>query len=301
MIDSVLDYIFPEFVANYSGVTLFIILVVMGLVVGLLAGLFGVGGGFLLVPLMNILLGIPMEMAAGSATCYIIGTSSTGFIKQVRNKNVEFRVFIFIAIGSALGAVLGDMLQNSLITTVANGDKEAFEKIMLVVFFILLLIIASIMFFAPERDNSKKTLLQGVRLGFTIDLYKSNIHGVSVLGLFLIGLTGGVLTGLLGISGGVLFVPILVIGVGLGAHMATGTSLGVVLAASISAVIKKGLSGSGKVNLSIALSLLVASAIGVQTGIYLSSRVHSTKLKKYFSIIVLLAAAMVVYKIIRLN
>ncbi len=301
MIDSIISYINPGFSANLSGLTLFIILAIMGLFVGFLAGLFGVGGGFLLVPLMNIVLGIPMEMAAGSATCYIIGTSSTGFIKQVRNKNVEFRVFIFIALGSALGAVFGDMLQNILIFYVAKGDKEVFEKIMLIVFFILLIIIAAIMFFAPERDVTKKTLLQRIKLGIKIDLHKSNIHGVSVVGLILIGLTGGILTGLLGISGGVLFVPILVLGVGLGAHMATGTSLGVVLAASISAVIKKGISGSGKVNVSIALSLLVASAIGVQTGIYLSGKVHSTKLKKYFSIIVLFAAVMVVYKILSFN
>lgn len=298
MIDSIISYINPEFTANFSGLTLFIILAVMGLVIGFLAGMFGVGGGFLLVPLMNIVLGIPMEMAAGSATCYIIGTSSTGFIRQTRTRNVEFRVFLIIAIGSAMGAILGDILQNVVITTVAGGNKVLFERIMLVVFFVLLLIIFAIMFFSPERDENKKLLLQKIKLGPTIDLVKSNIPGVSVIGLVLIGLIGGVLTGLLGISGGVLFVPILVIGVGLNTSIATGTSLGVVLAASVSAVIKKGISGSGKVSIGIALSLLVASAIGVQSGIYVNNKIHSGKLKKYFSLIVMLAAIMVLFKIL---
>lgn len=298
MIDSVISYINPDFTANFSGLTLFIILVVMGLIIGFLAGMFGVGGGFLLVPLMNIVLGIPMEMAAGSATCYIIGTSSTGFIRQTRTRNVEFRVFLIIAIGSAIGAICGDILQNVIITTIAGGNKVLFERIMLVVFFVLLLVIFAIMFFSPERDENKKLLLQKINLGPTIDLIKSNIPGVSVIGLVLIGLMGGILTGLLGISGGVLFVPILVIGVGLNTSIATGTSLGVVLAASVSAVIKKGISGSGKVSIGIALSLLVASAIGVQSGIYINSKIHSGKLKKYFSLIVLLAAVMVLFKIV---
>lgn len=300
MIDSVISYISPEFSANFSGLSLFVTLAVMGLVIGMVAALFGVGGGFLLVPLMNITLGIPMEMAAGSATCYIIGTSSTGFIKQIKRGHVEFRVFLCIAIGSAVGAILGDILQNFLIINIAMGESEIFEKIMLYVFFILLLIIAAIMYFSPERDKNKDLFLQKLPLRPKIDLKKSGISGVSIPGLIFIGLTGGIFTGLLGISGGVLFVPILVIGVGLAPHIATGTSLGVVLVASISAVVKKGLSGSGKVSIPIALSLLVASAIGVQAGIYLGSKLHSTKLKKYFSFVVILAALMVLYKIVRL-
>lgn len=298
MLNNILSYISPDFTSYFGGILLFVILVFLGLVIGVLAGLFGVGGGFLLVPLMNILLGVPIEMAAGSATCYIIGTSSTGFIKQIKNRNVEFRVFMFIASGSAIGAILGDILQNFLIVAVAGGNGDAFEEIMLIVFFVLLIIIAAIMFFTPERNSNKKLALQKFFIGPRINLNKSGIDGISVTGLLLIGLMGGVLTGLLGISGGVLFVPLLVIGVGLSPHMATGTSLGVVLVASISAVIKKGLSGSGKISISIALSLLVASAIGVQTGIMLSEKLHSAKLKRYFAIVVLLAALMVVYKII---
>lgn len=289
MFSDVLSYVTPHFDANLTGITLYILLSLMGVIIGVLASLFGVGGGFLLVPVMNILLGIPMEIAAGSATCYIIGTSSTGFIKQIKNKNVELKVFAFIALGSSIGAVLGDIIQNKLM---------ADEKNLQIIFFIILLVIAAVMFFSKERDINKKVLLQRFPIGPRTDLYNAGINGLSIPGLFLIGISGGILTGLLGISGGVLFVPLLVLGVGLTSRIATGTSLGIVLVSSISAVIKKGFSGSGKISLSIALSLLVASAIGVQTGIAIGQKLHSEKLKRYFSIVVLLAAIMVLVKII---
>ncbi|MGL1890497.1 MAG: sulfite exporter TauE/SafE family protein [Spirochaetaceae bacterium] len=296
--EDILSYIFPAFTANYSGITLFLVLAGLGIGVGLLAGLFGVGGGFLLVPLMNIALGIPIEVAGGSATCYIIGTSSTGFIKQLKNGNVEFKVFLFIAMGSSIGAILGDVLQNFLLSSVANGNQAYFEQITLTVFFILLIIIAGIMFFTPHERSDKKLLLQKFPIGPRVDLVQSGINGLSISGLILIGLIGGILTGLLGISGGVLFTPLLVLGVGLAGSVATGTSLGVVLVASVVAVIKKGFSGPGKISLGIALSLLIASAIGIQTGIRIGQKLHAAKLKKYFAIVVLLAAAMVLYKLI---
>lgn len=298
MFNAVLDYIFPTFPSFFSGYTLFFILVLLGLIVGLLAGLFGVGGGFLLVPLMNVALGIPLEIAAGSATCYIIGTSSTGFIRQIKNNNVERRVFLFIAIGSSIGAVFGDIIQDFLINSVAHGDRAFFERITLIIFFILLLVIAAVMYFSPEKTDSQKLLLQKFPIGPRINLKRSGIDDLSISGLVLIGLLGGILTGLLGVSGGVLFVPLLILGVGLTGRTATGTSLGVVLIASLSAVIKKGLSGSGKISLGITLSLLVASAIGIQAGIKIGDKIHSEKLKKYFALIVLLAAGLVLYKII---
>lgn len=297
--DSVLSYVFPKFTSFYSGPALILTLAVLGLLIGFIASLFGVGGGFLLVPLMNIFLGIPMEVAAGSATCYIIGTSSTGFIKQYKQGNVELKVFLFIAIGSSFGAVLGDLIQNYLITNVANGDNQYFEKVMLIIFFVLLVIIAAIMILTPERDVNKRVFLQKLPIGPKIDLERAGMPGISVPGLVFIGLSGGILTGLLGVSGGVLFVPILVLGVGLVPHIATGTSLGVVLVASLTAVIKKGISGSGKVSLAITMSLLLASVIGVQAGIVVGSKLPGNKLKKYFGGIVILAALLVLYKILR--
>ena len=290
----------PEFSAYLTGPVFFLSLAGLGFVIGILAGIFGVGGGFLLVPLMNIILGIPIELAAGSATCYIIGTSTTGVIKHLHKGNIEIKAAVYISFGSMLGAVSGDMLQDGLVL-LAGGNRPFFEQIMQGVFILLLLVIAWVMSressYDEKSDIRPVTLLQKMRLGPDTDLPQSEQIGVSIIGLFGIGFSGGLLTGLMGVSGGVLFMPILVLGVGLAPHLAVGTSLAVVLVGSISAVIKKGLSGSGKVSLPIAVALLAAGAVGVRFGIAISHRLHGERLKKYFSIIVLGAAVMVAAKL----
>ena len=294
------NFITPDFNSYLTGPLFFLSLAALGFVIGILAGIFGVGGGFLLVPLMNILLGIPIELAAGSATCYIIGTSTTGVIKHFNRGNIEIKAAVYISFGSMLGAVSGDILQDSIVM-LAGGNRFLFEQIMQGVFILLLLVIAWVISresgYDEKSDIHPVTFLQKLRLGPDTDLFRSEQIGVSIIGLFGIGFSGGILTGFMGVSGGVLFMPILVLGVGLAPHLAVGTSLAVVLVGSISAVIKKGLSGSGKVSLPIAVALLAAGAVGVRIGIVISHKLHGERLKKYFSIIVLGAAVMVAVKL----
>ncbi len=294
----------PGFSSYLTGHVFFLSLAGLGFIIGILAGIFGVGGGFLLVPLMNILLGLPIELAAGSATCYIIGTSTTGVIKHFHRGNIEIKAALYIAFGSMMGAVFGDILQDWLVL-LAGGNRSLFEQIMQGVFVLLLLIIAWVMSressYDEKSDIRPVTFLQKMRFGPDTDLPQSEQIGVSIIGLFGIGLSGGLLTGLMGVSGGVLFMPILVLGVGLAPHLAVGTSLAVVLVGSISAVIKKTLSigqtGSGKVSLPITVALLAAGAVGIRIGIAISHKLHGERLKKYFSIIVLGAAVMVAVKL----
>ena len=295
----------PSFTSFLTGSVFFISLAGLGFLIGILAGVFGVGGGFLLVPLMNIFLGIPMDIAAGSATCYIIGTSTTGVIKHFHKKNIELKAALYISTGSMMGAVSGDILQDSLIAF-SGGNRILFDQIMQGVFILILLVIAWVMSretsYDEKSDIRPVTFLQKLKLGPNTNLPMSGQIGVSIIGLFGIGFIGGLLTGLMGISGGVLVMPILVLGVGLAPHLAVGTSLAVVLVSSISAVMKKGISANtvtgGKVSLPIALSLLAAGTIGVRIGITISHKLHGNKLKKYFSIIVLAAALMVAVKLL---
>lgn len=291
----------PEFSSYLTGPLFYLTLAGLGFIIGILAGVFGVGGGFLLVPLMNILLGIPIEIAAGSATCYIIGTSTTGVIKHYHKGNMEIKAALYISFGSIFGAVSGDILQDILVL-LAGGNKTLFEQIMQGVFVLLLVLIALVMSRKSSYDEKSDirpiTFLQKMKLGPDTDLPHSKQIGVNIIGLFGIGFSGGLLTGLMGVSGGVLFMPVLVLGVGLAPHLAVGTSLAVVLVGSISAVIKKGLSGDGKVSLPVAIALLAAGTVGVRIGISISHKLHGEKLKKYFSIIVLLAAVMVAVKLL---
>ncbi len=294
---TLLLYLDPPFKASLSGPLLLAVLSGTGFFVGIVAGLFGVGGGFLLVPVMNILLGIPAEVAAGSATCYIIGTSTSGVLKHWKNKNIEIKAALYLAFGSMFGAVFGDMLQNFLIYTVAGGNAVLFNRIMQGCFLVLLLLIAWIMYRNPGGETTDQSFLQKIKLGPVTDLPLSGRTGVSIAGLLIIGFSGGLLTGLMGVSGGVLFLPILVVGAGLLPHLAVGTSLSVVFVASVSAVVKKGLSGSGKVSLPIALSLLVAGTLGVKAGMFFARLLSGNRLRKYFSFVALAAAFMVAAKL----
>ncbi|MCK4600825.1 MAG: sulfite exporter TauE/SafE family protein, partial [Phycisphaerae bacterium] len=109
-------------------------------------------------------------------------------------------------------------------------------------------------------------------------------------GLCLLGIAIGVMTGMLGIGGGVLFVPLLVLVAGLTAHQAVGTSLGVVLFGAIAGTIKYGLDGS--VNLWIVMALLVSSVFGVQLGAHICQRLHAKRLRFYFAVMVLMIAVL---------
>jgi hypothetical protein len=112
-------------------------------------------------------------------------------------------------------------------------------------------------------------------------------HGFSVPGTFMVGAAIGVLTGLLGIGGGVLLVPVLLGFFGLSHTKAAGTSLAIIFATSIVAVAKKGLSAVPKVSLPLTLILLIASVIGVQLGIYLVHRVSGAGFRRLFSYVLL--------------
>jgi uncharacterized membrane protein YfcA len=111
---------------------------------------------------------------------------------------------------------------------------------------------------------------------------------VSLPGLLGVGLGIGLLAGLMGIGGGVLFVPLLILVVGLAPHQAVGTSLGVVLLSSISGTIKHGL--AGRVSLSLTMVLLVGSTLGVQLGAGVCRRLGGRQLRQYFAVLVFLAA-----------
>jgi hypothetical protein len=96
----------------------------------------------------------------------------------------------------------------------------------------------------------------------------------------------------MGVGGGVFFVPILILLVGLTPHLAVGSSLGVILLAAAVGVVKKGLA-EYKVNLAVAMSLLIGSSIGVQIGAYVCNKIHGRHLRRYFAILILLAVAII--------
>ncbi len=284
----------PTVESTLSGTPYYLALLAIGLGIGILTGFFGVGGGFLVVPILNVILGINYEIAVGSSLSFIIGTSFAGLLKQHKLGNVHFRVAGYIVAGSMIGAVIGDSLQMYLLYGLAKGNEALFTVFMHSIFIVVLIGTISSMRSPLHEKTQNQPLLTKLPIPPKFHIVEWGSLGFSIPGAFITGLLIGIFTGLLGIGGGVLLVPVLLGLFGLTHAKAAGTSLAIVFATSIIAVIKKGFSEVPKVSLPLTLVLLVASVIGVQAGIYFVSKSSGASFRRYFIYVLLAAIGMIV-------
>lgn len=281
-----------NFPAYLQGPALLAALLGFGLIVGVLTGLFGVGGAFIVTPLLNAGFGIPYELVIGSSLSFTIGTSSSAVGRHIRLKNFEPRSMAILAATSMGGAWAGAALNTGLNDMLGRHN---YTMLMHVLFVAMLAMTAGLVVRGRPSERRGRSLLQRMRLGPSIDLPQAGLTGVSVLGLVGVGLTIGIMKGMMGIGGGVLFMPLLILVVGLTAHQAVGTSLGVVLFSSAAGTIKYAL--GGHVNLALVMSLLVSSVVGVQIGAAVCHRLHAARLQRYFAVLVGLVAVFVAVRL----
>ena len=272
-------------------------LVGLGLVVGVMTGLFGVGGAFMITPLLNVLLGIPYTMAAGSSMSFIIGTSAAGCLKHWRIGNVAAKTMTILAGGGVCGAILGAELHLALAQRLAPLGAGAFTALMHGLFILVLLATAAIVVHWSPREGEGHSLLQRLRIGPYITVRRAGLAGVSLPGLCAVGLMIGVFAGLLGIGGGILYMPVMLLVVGLSVQQAAGTSLGIVLLTGMAGAVMYG--QHGQVRLWVAMPLLVGSTIGVQMGVWLCRRLHGDRIRRYFALLALLVAAVLAWDLAR--
>jgi len=278
-----------NFDAYLHGPELVVLLAALGLAVGVLTGLFGVGGAFVITPLLKVAFGIPYELAIGSSLCFTIGTASSGMARHMRMRNFEPRCVLVLGLTSIAGAVAGATLNKFLRETLGEHDYT----LMMHVLFIVILTATALLVARNKADGrSGRSLLQRLPVAPYIDLPAGELSRVSLPGLCALGVGIGVLQGMMGIGGGVLLMPLLILVVGLTAHQAVGTSLGVILFGSTAGTIKYGLDGS--VNMWVAMGLLVGSVFGVQIGAMICRKLHGRRLRRYFAILVLLVVAALV-------
>jgi uncharacterized membrane protein YfcA len=280
--------------AYLTGASLLIALAGLGLGIGVLTGLFGVGGAFLVNPLMIILFGMDESLVVGSGLCFSVGTAASGLSRHVRLGNVEAKTSLILAGGASCGAVLGTWLHEYARSV--QGDD--FKLTVLLCYFVLLLATILLLMGKPasEREGGR-SLLQKLPIPPRIELPGAGRKGVSLPGLVAVGLATGVVTGLLGIGGGVLLMPLMLVVIGLTAHQAVGTALGVIVFGAAVGTAQHALADN--VSLWIAMSLLFGSALGVQIGAWICSRLKARRLRQYFAVIVLLAAVLVAADIVR--
>jgi hypothetical protein len=267
-------------------------LAALGFAVGILTGIFGVGGGFLVTPLLVSLYGVPATTAVGSGLCFIVGTSAAGLRRNMRLGNYEPLAMIVLGLAGMLGAVGGSGLHEHL---KADLGPDRFDILIQLLFLPMLLTTAYLVYRNPGQGEGNRSLLQRLPIRPGLYLKRADLDDVSLVGMIALGLVVGTVTGLMGVGGGVLYMPLLLIVVGLTPHQAVGTSLGLVFFNATAGVVAH--DSNDNVSMPLALPLLVTSTLGVQIGVWICHKLHATRLRKYFALIVLAAVAVVVVKL----
>ncbi len=256
-------------------------LAVLGLGVGFLTGLFGVGGGFIVTPVMISMLGIDPTIAVGSSLGFTFGASALGLRRHFRAGNFEARTSWLVGGGATVGTWFGYVLHK----LAAQASGQQFDWYISIAFFALLVAIAIVIACTADRVTEPNSLLAKLRLPPYISIPKIGVAQMSVSGLLAAGILVGILSGFFGIGGGVILLPILVLVVGLTPHLAVGTSLGAILLCSAVGCALYAF-GSRTVDIGIIAALIVGSWLGTILGARLCRKLHAEHLHRLFAVVV---------------
>jgi uncharacterized membrane protein YfcA len=271
-------------------------LVIIGLggVVGLLSGMFGVGGGFLTTPLL-IFYGIPPMVAAASAASQVTGASVSGVVTHMERGTVDFRMGGVLIAGGVVGAGLGVVIFRLL---------QALGQIDTVIAILYVLMLGSIgLLMAKESIQALVAIRTGQRpqarkrrhhplvaaLPFRWRFYRSGLY-ISPLAPLLLGMATGILTMLLGVGGGFILVPAMLYLLGMTTQSVVGTSLFQILFVTMATTMMHAMTTKA-VDLVLAMLLLIGSVTGAQIGTRISMSIRPEYLRILLAAIVLLVAA----------
>jgi uncharacterized protein len=264
-------------------------LLLIGAMVGLLSGLFGVGGGFILTPLL-FFIGIPPAVAVASAANQIAGSSFSAFLAHWQRRTVDFRMGLVLLAGGMIGSAAGVQVFTLL------RSAGQFELVVSLLYVVMLGTIGGLMLaeslrtmrrardpnavLAPRRRH---TWAHG--LPMKMRFQTSKLY-VSAIPPFVIGAVVGVLAAIMGVGGGFIMVPAMIYLIGMPTKVVVGTSVFQFLfVTGFTAVLHA--VRSGTVDVLLALILLVGGVIGAQVGVGLATRLKAEQLRVLLALLVL--------------
>jgi len=269
-----------------------LLIILLGTVVGVLSGMFGVGGGFLTTPLL-IFYGIPPSVAVASAATQITGASVAGVSVHLRRGGADLRMAAVMTAGgfagSAVGAIIFRMLQ-------ASGQIDLVIGLLYV---ILLGWIGALMLWDALRTlgyvGSAEQAAEPIRhtkwLASLPMRWRFSVSGlyISPVAPLVLGFGTGMLTVLLGVGGGFIIVPAMIYLLGMPARVVVGTSLAMMLAVSAATTFIHSVT-THAVDIVLAGLLLVGGVIGAQYGAFLATRIKPDLLRLALAVLILLVA-----------
>ncbi len=266
------------------------LLVALGALVGFISGLFGIGGGFLMTPVL-VFLGIPPAVAVASMANHVAASSMSSVISYSRRRLVDFRMGGVLAGGGVVGAIVGVELFRWLRLL---GQADLVVSLSYLVF---LGVIGGLMLWeslgailrrrrgepSPARRDRRPPWLYGLPLKMR---FPSSRLFISVIPPILLGAFVGVLSAIMGVGGGFVLVPAMIYILRMPANVVVGTSLfQIIVTTALTGVLQAGRNQT--VDIVLATLLLVGGVLGAQLGARASARFRAEELRAVLALIVL--------------
>ena len=270
---------------------------ILSLVVGVLSGLFGVGGGFLMTPFL-IFLGVPPAYAVPNEANNILGTSISGSTTHYLKGTLDYKMGLMIVIGGVVGTILG------IITFSYFKDIGKINIVISLSYMYILAIVGTIMLVqgVTEIDRARRKIIIKKKLHshfwihglpFRMRFKKSQLYE-SAFTPIIIGLVVGFIAAIMGVGGAFILVPAMIYIIGMPTRLIPGTSLFVTIFVSAIVTVLHAFN-YGSIDLALVIILILGSILGVQVGQKLSEKVDSTQFKTILAALLLLVGIAIAY------
>ena len=265
------------------------VLLGLGGLVGVLSGMLGVGGGFLMTPLL-FFIGIPPAVAVATEANQIVASSFSGVLAHFKRKTVDFKMGMVLQVGGLIGAAIGVVIFNYLKSL---GQVDLLVKLCYVVF---LGIVGTLMFFESLRAirRSKKATGGPAKrrdrgwvhaLPFKMRFRTSGLY-ISVIPPVLVGIVVGILAAIMGVGGGFIMVPAMIYILGMPTKVVVGTSLfQIILVTAFTTMLHA--TTNYTVDMVLAVLLLVGGVIGAQIGARIGVYLKAEQLRILLALMVM--------------
>lgn len=284
-------------------------LIGLGMGIGVFSGLFGVGGGFLLVPMLNVLFNIPYNIAVGSSLCQMIGTSTAATLKHRGYGHIDYKLAASVLLGAVVGTELGARLLmwlKGLGTVVVHTSSISKMYLWVNIVYMILLCFVGISMFLESRKARKRPprggvvetrfsqRIQKIKIPPIISLPISKIDSIPLWSLIGLGFVVGMFSGLLGIGGGFVMGPSLIYLFGVPTSMAVGTSLFQMIFTSGYGSLTHFFKGN--IDFRLVAYILSGSLVGSQLGSMLNKKLRGAHIRYYFSWVIFIAIGIILVK-----
>ncbi|MDC3155342.1 sulfite exporter TauE/SafE family protein [Candidatus Pelagibacter sp.] len=272
-------------------------ILLLSAIVGVLSGLFGVGGGFLMTPFL-IFMGVPPAYAVANEANNILATSVSGSTTHYLKNTLDYKMGFMIVIGGSIGTALG------IYTFTYFKDIGKIDTVISLAYMYILAIIGTLMLVESlgEIDKAKKNIVERKKLhvhywihGLPLRMRfpKSKLYE-SVFTPILIGLVVGFIAAIMGIGGAFILVPAMIYIIKMPTRLVPGTSLFVTIFVSVIVTFLHSIN-YGSIDLMLVVMLVVGSIIGVQVGQKLGEQIDSSGLKALLAILLLVVGIVIAY------